>query len=158
MLILMSSRFLLIKLSNFISGTFTYSNLKRFISMTKCEVLLSFEKLFVSFGQKHKENSSILIARKRWSYVRICPIIELQNANIDKRLTGHINFPKCDWFSEWWHWCDALCVYYCWRQLRLSTVVFFYSTVYSIKFSCSLAVCRLVNIKLHCLRCGCRRR
>ena len=94
--------------------------------MTKCEVLLSYAKLFVSFGQKHKENSSILIARKRWSYVRICPIIGLQNANIDKRLTGRVNFRECDWFSEWWNWCDALCVYYSWRQLRLSTVVFCY--------------------------------
>ena len=31
--------------------------------MTKCEVLLSYAKLFVSFGQKQKENSSILFAR-----------------------------------------------------------------------------------------------
>ena len=33
------------------------------MNMTKCEVLLSYAKLFVSFGQKQKENSSILIAR-----------------------------------------------------------------------------------------------
>ena len=31
--------------------------------MTKCEVLLSYAKQIVSFGQKQKENSSILITR-----------------------------------------------------------------------------------------------
>ena len=52
----------------------------------------------------------------------------------------------------------------CWKGieqksgLRLSTVVFCRYTVYRIKFSCCLAVCRLVNVKICCLRCGCWRR
>ena len=45
------------------SSPFTYFNLKPFITMTKCEVLFSYAKLFVSFGHKQKENSTILIAR-----------------------------------------------------------------------------------------------
>ena len=39
---------------------------------------------------------------KRWSHVRIWPIIGLQNDNIDERLTGRITLRERDWFSEWW--------------------------------------------------------
>ena len=42
--------------------------------MTKCQVLLSYAKLIVSFGQKQKENSSIMIAlgfEHDWSIVNI---------------------------------------------------------------------------------------
>ena len=47
------------------------------------------------------------------------------------------------------HYClRQLRVHYCLRQLRLSTVVFCCYRVYSIKFSCCLAVRWLVNTKL----------
>ena len=46
--------------------------------------------------------------------------------------------------------CEAppLRVHYCLRQFFLSTVVFSCYTVYSITFSCCLAVRRLVHVKL----------
>ena len=44
---------------------------------------------------------------RRWSHVHIWPIIGLQNANIEKRLTVRVTVCERDWFSECWHWCDA---------------------------------------------------
>ena len=84
------------------------------------------------------------------------PIIGLQNVNIHMCLTGCVTFRVRDWFSEWWRvvhtiFCEAplLRGYYC---------LLYGYTVYNIQFSCCLAVCRLVNVKLSYLHCGCRRR
>ena len=49
----------------------------------KCQVLLSYAKLIVSFGQKQKENSSIMIAlgfEHDWSIVNILVPPDSSNA------------------------------------------------------------------------------